>query len=94
MFALQGAQECDTSATKTTWTGDYPSETATTTKTVGNIYIKDLPEFFESFDINKYKQPVTTTKKEEIRVEQKNVESPDNKILFSKNNKVNIMTKD
>ena len=73
-------QTTTTTTTKTTGTGDKPAQTTTTTttKTVGNIDIKDLPEVFGSFDINKYKQPVTTTKKEEIKVEQKNVESPDN----------------
>ena len=73
-------QTTTTTTTKTTGTGDKPAQTTTTTttKTVGNIDMKDLPEVFGSFDINKYKQPVTTTKKEEIKVEQKNVESPDN----------------
>ena len=57
--------------------------------------MKNLPEVFGSFNINKYKQPVTTTK-EEIKVEQKKIESPDNSIFFyfQNNNKVNIMTKD
>ena len=40
--------------------------------------MKDLPDVFGAFDINKYKQPVTATKKEEIKAEQKNIESPDN----------------
>ena len=73
-------QTTTTTTTKTTGIGDKPAQTTTTTttKTVGNIDMKDLPEVFGSFDINKYKQPVTTTKTEEIKVEKKNVESPDN----------------
>ena len=73
-----------TTTTKSTGTGDKLAQTITTTKTIGNIYIKNLPEVFGSFDINKYKQTITTIKKEEIKVEQKSVESPDNNILFFK----------
>ena len=67
-----------TPTTKTSGTEDKSVQTTTntTSKTVENIDMKDLAEVFGSFDINKYKQPVITTKKEGIKVEQKNVEPP------------------
>ena len=79
-------QTTTTTTTKTTGNADQPGSdqnfqqttTTTTTKTIGNIDMDDLPEVFGSFDINKFGQPTTLVKKEEIKVEKQNVDSGDN----------------